>query len=223
MAAGQWVKVVGLAQPPHRKTPSAVPYNMLPNRGTGSGVTACTPTSSWTCCCPHSKPGGSSIPYCPVSPSYSLSPTDPKIQPPHPRPLYSPGKHPQLGQAGQHLGEGMGWVNPLLASHQPNAALTNSSRGEGWGQLCIHSFNCPVPPHPISPLSRASVSLCVPTCHCSSKEILVFSSFPSLRCFPDKQASFPIPAGPPQDLGQAHPASSISGTGGKGLGHKLSP
>jgi len=42
----QWVKAIRLAQHHHRKTPSAVQYNMLPHWGTGSGVTARTLTSA---------------------------------------------------------------------------------------------------------------------------------------------------------------------------------
>lgn len=51
--------------------------------------------------------------------------------------------------------------------------------------------------HPISPLSRASVSLRVPACCCGPKEIPLFSPFPSSRCHLGRQAgTFPHPIWP---------------------------
>lgn len=150
-----------------------------------------------------------------------LLPTPLALCPGFPQPFYSPGTTHTWARLGSTW-EGMGWVNPTLASHlmPPSPAALEERAGDSCASTC---FNCPVPPHPTRPLSYASVSLCVPACHSSSKEIPVFSSLPSLRRFPAGQATFPISAVSPQGLGHAHPASSISGTAVKSLGHKLNP
>lgn len=197
-------KATRLAQSCHRKTPSAVQYSTLSSQGTGSGV------KTQLCCHHLSSLKTAASPFCPISPLSRLPPA-----------LLWSWHHLHWARLGSPWG-GMGWVNPTLASHlmPPSPAALEERVG---GSSASTLFNCPVPPHPTNPLSLASVPLCVPACHSSSEEIPVYASLPSLRCFPDGGATFPISAISPPGLGHAHPASSISGTAVKNLGHKFNP
>lgn len=150
----------------------------------------CTSTSAQTPAQPHyhplTKSGG--VPSHPTRPSCNLSPSQSGIQSPALL-LYSPGKHQQLGQAGPGLLAKLTLYSPATNLTPPSPAALE----ERVEDSCASThFSCPVTFHLTSPHSHASVSLCVPTCRCGSKEIPALSSFPSMRCFSDTQAYFPI-------------------------------
>lgn len=135
------MKATRLAQSCHRKTPSAVQHNSSQGREqalVGQPSSAATIFQAWSQQPLPSAP--SALPAASPSPFVVLAPPGPGWA--------APGK---------------GWAGLTLHLPAPNATLTSSSRGEGWGQLCTHTFQMPC-----ATPSHQSTLLCLsfPVCSC---------------------------------------------------------